>query len=105
MKIRVHRPIWGTPITIFDKYCSTQFHIIGLLNSSDKELAGIEAIREYDNFKEIRQDGTFTGSSGRKTKGNPVLKGKSKNGNYYIDTLTNECVFSTYARILIKRIK
>jgi hypothetical protein len=77
---------------------------VGLLNSSDKELAGIEATREYDNFKEIRQDGTFTKSSGRKTKGNPVLKGKSKKGNYYIDPITNECVFSTYARILIKKL-
>lgn len=97
--------VMGVPITFLDKYCPNQFNIIGLLNSSDKELAGIEATREYDNFKEIRQDGTFTKSSGRKTKGNPVLKGKSKKGNYYIDPLTNECVFSTYARILVRKIK
>ena len=29
IKIRVHRPIFGTPITFLDKYCPNQFEIIG----------------------------------------------------------------------------
>jgi len=33
-KIRVHRPIWGTPITFLDKYCPTQFEILGIANSA-----------------------------------------------------------------------
>lgn len=93
----------GVPITFLDKYNPNQFEIIGLLNSSDAELAGILATREYDDFKEIRQDGTFTKATGRKTKGNPVLSGKSLKGNYYINPKTNECVYSTYARILIRK--
>lgn len=28
MKIRVHRPIWGTPITFLDKHCPAQFEIV-----------------------------------------------------------------------------
>ena len=95
--------VMGVPITFLDKYNPDQFEIIGLLNSSDTELAGIPATREYNDFKEIRQDGTFTKATGRKTKGNPVLAGKSLKGNYYINPNTKECVYSTYARILIKK--
>ena len=95
----------GVPITFLDKHNPNQFEIIGLLNSSDIELAGISATREYNDFKEIRQDGTFTKASGIKTKGNPVLSGKSLKGNYYIHPKSKECVHSTYARILIKRRK
>ena len=28
MKIRIHKPILGVPITFLDKYCPTQFEII-----------------------------------------------------------------------------
>jgi len=28
MKIRIHKPIWGVPITFLDKYCPDQFEII-----------------------------------------------------------------------------
>lgn len=84
---------------------SGYFRIIGLLNSSDEDLSGIKSTRTYDDFKEIRQDGTFTKASGRKANGNPVINGRSSSGNYYINEDTKECVFSTYARILIQRIK
>jgi hypothetical protein len=39
IKIRVHRPIWGTPITFLDKHCPTQFEIVGI--SNHYEMAGI----------------------------------------------------------------
>lgn len=97
--------VMGVPITFLDKYNPEQFEIIGLLNSSDETLAGLPTTREYDDFKEIRQDGSFTKATGRKTRGNPVLSGKSAKGNYYINPLTNECVYSAYARTLIKKRK
>ena len=28
MKIRIHRPIYGIPITFLDKYCPDQFEIV-----------------------------------------------------------------------------
>lgn len=34
MKIRIHKPIYGVPITFLDKYCPTQFEIVGLTSSS-----------------------------------------------------------------------
>ena len=30
MKVRIKNPIWGVPITFLDKYCPTQFEILGL---------------------------------------------------------------------------
>ena len=97
--------VMGVPITYLHKYSPEQFELIGLLNSSNEELAGIKCLRKYTDFKEIRQDLTFTGSSGNKTNGNPVLKGKPKSGNYYVNIATDEVVYSTYARILIRRKK
>ncbi len=95
----------GVPITFLDKYNPDQFEIVGLLNSSSEELAGIKCTKNYSNFKEIKQDLTFTGASGNKANGNPVLKGKPSKGNYYINTETGETVYSLYARILIRRKK
>lgn len=30
MRIKIKRPIYGVPITFLDKYCPTQFEIVGL---------------------------------------------------------------------------
>ena len=91
------------PITFLDKFNPEQFEIIGLLQSSDEKLAGIPILKTYNEFKEMRQDMTFTGSSGAKANGNPVLRGKSRKGNFLYNFETKEYVHSAYARILIKR--
>ena len=93
----------GVPITFMDKYNPDQFEILGLLQSSDEQQAGIPILRTYNDFKEMRQDMTYTGSSGGKANGNPVLKGKSAKGNFLYNPETNEYVHSAYARILIRR--
>lgn len=89
--------VMGVPITFLDKYSPEQFEIIGL---SMKDGFGLKSNKIYDDYKEIRQDGTFTGSSGKKTNGNPMIKGKPQKGNYYIDELGN-CAFSLYDRLFI----
>lgn len=95
----------GVPITFLNKYNPEQFEIIGLLQSSTDEEAGIPNLRYYNDFKEMRQDMTYTGASGGKANGNPVVKGKSEKGNFLFNESTNEYVHSVYARILIKRRK
>lgn len=95
--------IMGVPITFFDKYNPDQFEIIGLLQSSTDEQAGTPNLRYYNDFIEMRQDGTYTGASGVKANGNPVLQGKSSKGNFLYNPKTNEYVHSAYARIVIKR--
>ena len=101
-RVKVRNIVMGVPITFLDKYNPKQFEILGLLNSSSETLAGIPIIATYDNYKEIKQDGSFTKSSGKKTNGNPVLKGKPKKGNYYINE-KQECVYSCFSRIVIRR--
>ncbi|WP_394958086.1 adenine-specific methyltransferase EcoRI family protein [Scardovia wiggsiae] len=92
----------GVPITFMDKYSPEQFEIVGLLQSSTDEQAGIPNLRYYNDFKEMRQDMTFTGASGGKANGNPVVAGKSKKGNFLFNSETGEYVHSVYARVLVR---
>jgi hypothetical protein len=89
--------VMGVPITFLDKYSPDQFEIIGL---SMRDGFGLMDHKKYDNYREIRQDGTFTGSSGKKTNGNPMIKGKPQKGNYYIDDQGN-CAYSLFDRLFI----
>ena len=50
-------------ISFMDKYNPDQFDIVGL---SMKAGFGLESNRFYDSYKEVKQDGTPTGSSGKK---------------------------------------
>ena len=93
----------GVPITFLDKYSPEQFEILGLLQSSTDKEAGTPNLRYYNDFKEMRQDMTYTGASGGKANGNPVMQGKSKKGNFLFNEKTGEYVHSVYARILIRR--
>lgn len=95
----------GVPITFLEKYNPEQFEILGLLQSSTDEQAGIPNLRYYNDFKEMRQDMSYTGSTGGKANGNPVIKGKSQKGNFLYNADTNEFVHSVYARIVIRHRK
>jgi hypothetical protein len=92
-----YKGVMGVPITFLDKYSPEQFEIVGL---SMRDGFGLDSHKQYDSYKEIRQDGTYTGSSGKKTNGNPMLKGKPSKGNYYIDKEGN-CAYSLYDRLFI----
>lgn len=98
-----YKGVMGVPITFLDKYNPEQFEIVGMLQSSTDEQAGIPNLRYYNDFKEMRQDMTFTGASGGKANGNPVVKGKPLKGNFLYNQATDEYVHSVYARIVIRR--
>ena len=95
--------VFGVPITYLDKYNPEQFEIIGMLQSSTDEQAGISNLRFYNSFREMRQDMSYTGASGGKANGNPVIKEKPKKGNFLYNEKTGEYVHSVYARIVIRR--
>lgn len=95
--------VMGVPITFIDYYCPEQFEILGLLQSSTDEQAGIPNLRYYNDFKEMRQDMSFTGASGGKANGNPVIKEKPLKGNFLYNPITKEYVHSVYARIVIRK--
>lgn len=90
--------VMGVPITFMDKHNPDQFEVVGL---SQKCGFGERSVKLYDDYKEVRQDGTMTGSTGKKTNGNPMISGKPKSNNYY--TNGEEFVHSLYSRIFIKR--
>ena len=96
--------LMGVPITFLDKFNPKQFKIVGLLQSSTDEQAGTQNLRYYNEFKEMRQDMTYTGASGGKANGNPVIQGKSIKGNFLYNPVTKEYVHSVYARVLIYKI-
>ena len=95
--------VMGVPISFLDKYNPEQFEIIGMLQSSTDEQAGIPNLRFYNSFREMRQDMSYTGASGGKANGNPVIKEKPKKGNFLYNEKTGEYVHSVYARIVIRR--
>ena len=90
--------VMGVPITFMSQHNPQQFEIIGL---SQKGGFGAESIKLYDDYIEVTQDGTPTGSTGKKTNGNPMLVGKPKSGNYYVNG--QDIVHSLYSRIFIRR--
>ena len=80
MKVRIKNPIWGVPITFLDKYCPTQFEIVGFFNNYKPETADVENGQIYgDAVKIASTKSLFRG---------PVVNGKA-----------------TYFRILIRRKK
>ena len=89
--------VMGVPITFLDKYNPNQFEILGL---AGKYGFGLNSHKFYDEYMETRQDGSLTGSSGRKTNGNPVMAGVPDKGNYYVNG--DNIVYSLYSRIFIK---
>lgn len=92
-----YQGIMGVPITFMDKYNPMQFEILGV---TGKYGLGLESTKTYDDFKEYNENGEMTGCSGKKTNGNPMLKGYPQSGNYY--RKGDEVVHSLYTRILIR---
>lgn len=90
--------VMGVPVTFLDKFNPDQFEILGL---SQKVGYGLCSNKKYDTYREVRQDGSETGSSGKKTNGNPMLSGRPDRGNYYTDG--SNVAYSLYGRIFIKR--
>lgn len=92
--------VMGVPITFLDKYCPEQFEILGSTQRGCHDL--VPDTKKYNDYKEIKQDGTFTGSSGNKTNENANILGKPSKGNYFINN-DGRAIHSLYGRILIRK--
>ena len=90
----------GVPITFLDKYNPEQFEIIGdsQRGCHDESLE----LKKYDDYWEMRQDGTRTGSSGGKTNGNPNIANNDGKHNYFINA-NGHIVQSCYNRVFIRK--
>lgn len=90
--------VMGVPITFLDKHNPEQFEILGFSSLWDD---GFASHTFYDDYVEMRTDGTKTGMSGQKANGYPVLKGKPRKGNYLVRG--DDVVHCLYRRTFIRR--
>ena len=92
--------IMGVPITFLDKYCPEQFEILGSTQRGCHD--EVPDTKKYDDYWEVRPDGTKTGSSGGKTNENGNLERNDGKHNYFINK-EGHIVQSAYGRLFIKR--
>jgi len=92
--------VMGVPISFLDKYCPEQFLIIGLTQRGCHD--EFPDTRKYNDYWEVRPDGTPTGSSGNKTNENPNLLGNDGRKNYFVNS-EGRVIQSAFQRIFIKR--
>lgn len=91
--------VMGVPISFMRKYCPEQFVILGASQRGCHE--NVQETRTYDDYIEINhKTGKPTGSSGRKTNGNPNLEQNDGVHNYF--TNGERIVQSLYGRIFIR---
>jgi len=93
--------VMGVPISFLDKYCPEQYKILGLTQRGCHD--DFPDTKKYNEYWEVRPDGTPTGSSGNKTNENPNLVGNDGKRNYFINK-DGVTVQSAYQRIFIKKI-
>ncbi|GBU26816.1 DNA methyltransferase [Treponema sp. R8-4-B8] len=92
--------IMGVPISFLDKYCPDQFVIMGATQRGCHD--EVPDTRKYDDYWEVKPDGTPTGSSGGKTNENANLLGNDGKKNYFINK-KGRIIQSAYQRIFIKK--
>ena len=91
--------VMGVPISFLDKYNPDQFEILGATQRGCHDL--VPDTKKYDDYWEVRPDGTPTGSSGRKTNENANLVGNDGKKNYFMNQ-AGHVVQSCYQRIFIR---
>jgi hypothetical protein len=92
--------IMGVPISFLDKYCPEQFEILGVTQRGCHD--EVSDIKKYDDYWEVKPDGTPTGSSGGKTNENTNMLGNDGKKNYFINE-NGRIIQSVYQRIFIRR--
>jgi hypothetical protein len=91
--------VMGVPISFLDKYNPDQFEILGATQRGCHDL--VPDTKKYDDYKEMRPDGTATGSKGGKTNENANLAGNDGKKNYFINK-NGHVVQSAYQRLFIR---
>lgn len=92
--------IMGVPVTFMNKYNPNQFEIIGCTQRDCH--SEVPDTKKYNDYREMKQSGIETGSSGVKTNENPVIVGNDGIHNYYVNS-EGRMVQSLSTRIFIRR--
>lgn len=94
-----YKGIMGVPITFLDKHNPDQFEILGITQRGCHD--AVPDTKKYDDYREMRQDGTPTGSSGGKTNENANLLSNDGRKNYFVND-EGRVIQSAYKRIFIR---
>jgi len=94
--------VMGVPISFLDKYCPEQFEIMGATQRGCHD--DVPDTKKYDDYWEVRPNGTPTGSSGNKTNENANLVGNDGKKNYFVNK-EGRMIQSAYQRIFIRKRK
>ena len=93
--------VMGVPISFLNKYNPDQFEILGATQRGCHDK--VPDTKKYDDYWEMRQDGTRTGSSGNKTNENANVVGNNGKNNYF--TNGKRVIQSKYGRLFIRNKK
>ena len=92
--------IMGVPDTFLGVFNPEQFEILGASQRGCHDR--VPDTKKYNDYWEVKQDGSRTGSSGNKTNENANLERNDGKHNYFINK-EGHIVQSTYSRIFIIR--
>lgn len=92
--------VMGVPVTFLDKFCPEQFIILGATQRGCHDK--VPDTKKYNEYWEVRQDGTLTGCSGNKTNENANLEQNDGRKNYFINA-QGHIIQSAYHRLFIRR--
>ena len=89
--------VMGVPITFLDKHNPEQFELLGVAYLWDNSF---ESHTLYDDYAEMRPDGTKTGMSGKKANGLAVMPGRAP-GKHYL-ARGSDVVHTKFKRLFIR---
>lgn len=92
--------VMGVPISYLGKHCPEQFEILGATQRGCHDK--VPDTKKYDDYWEVKQNGTKTGASGGKTNENANLEQNDGKKNYFINA-EGHIVQSAYQRIFIRK--
>jgi hypothetical protein len=94
--------VMGVPISFLSRYNPEQFEILGATQRGCHDL--VPDTKKYDDYWEMKQDGSPTGSSGGKTNENANLQGNDGKKNYFVNAEGHQ-IQSAYQRIFLRHRK
>lgn len=100
MKIRIHNPIYGVPITLLDKYNSEQFEVAKPTNSRKEFDKNSYPVKRYENAIQHNKNGSTTNESKANIRA-IILVDNVKDTYYTADNSDGKLVI-LYVRIFVR---
>lgn len=115
-KVKIKRPVWGTPITMLDKYnpqstvqqhnLAKDFEILGMSKGLGfNEINNIQTIKKYIHAIQWSQDAKQSNGSKLNTGANISYDTIPSKGKYYTADNAKGYLHQTYGRVFIRRKK